>query len=138
MNKIKEKYIYKKLKNWEKDKDLLTKIQEIKEEKNTLLKKEEKRKLTTTKRLTFFLFINCTLIQIFTLYVLLKQLNMGMEVDLTPLQMLITTIVGEVIVFAIYSIKSLKENTKGGIVYQTTLNEQNSLLNYNDDQEAMG
>jgi hypothetical protein len=62
MNKIKEKYIYKKLKNWEKDKDLLTKIQEIKEEKNTLLKKEEKRKLTTTKRLTFFLFINCTLI----------------------------------------------------------------------------
>lgn len=138
MNKIKEKYIYKKLKNWEKDKDLLTKIQEMKEEKNTLLKKEEKRKLTTTKRLTFFLFINCTLIQIFTLYVLLKQLNMGMEVDLTPLQMLITTIVGEVIVFAIYSIKSLKENTKGGIVYQTTLNEQNSLLNYNDDQEAMG
>ena len=138
MNKIKEKYIYKKLKNWEKDKDLLTKIQEMKEEKNTLLKKEEKRKLTTTKRLTFFLFINCTLIQIFTLYVLLKQLNMGMEVDLTPLQMLITTIVGEVIVFAIYSIKSLKENTKGGIIYQTTLNEQNSLLNYNNDQEAMG
>lgn len=138
MNKIKEKYIYKKLKNWEKDKNLLTKIQEMKEEKNTLLKKEEKRKLTTTKRLTFFLFINCTLIQIFTLYVLLKQLNMGMEVDLTPLQMLITTIVGEVIVFAIYSIKSLKENTKGGIIYQTTLNEQNSLLNYNNDQEAMG
>lgn len=138
MNKIKEKYIYKKLKNWEKDKNLLTKAQEMKEEKNTLLKKEEKRKLTTTKRLTFFLFINCTLIQIFTLYVLLKQLNMGMEVDLTPLQMLITTIVGEVIVFAIYSIKSLKENTKGGIIYQTTLNEQNSLLNYNNDQEAMG
>ncbi len=138
MNKIKEKYIYKKLKNWEKDKNLLTQIQEMKEEKNTLLKKEEKRKLTTTKRLTFFLFINCTLIQIFTLYVLLKQLNMGMEVDLTPLQMLITTIVGEVIVFAIYSIKSLKENTKGGIIYQTTLNEQNSLLNYNNDQEAMG
>ena len=138
MNKIKEKYIYKKLKNWEKDKNLLTKAQEMKEEKNTLLKKEEKRKLTTTKRLTFFLFINCTLIQIFTLYVLLKQLNMGMDVDLTPLQMLITTIVGEVIVFAIYSIKSLKENTKGGIIYQTTLNEQNSLLNYNNDQEAMG
>lgn len=138
MNKIKKIYIQKKLKNWEKDKNLLTQIQEMKEEKNTLLKKEEKRKLTTTKRLTFFLFINCTLIQIFTLYVLLKQLNMGMEVDLTPLQMLITTIVGEVIVFAIYSIKSLKENTKGGIIYQTTLNEQNSLLNYNNDQEAMG
>lgn len=137
MNKIKEKIINIKLKNWTKDKILLTKLQQIKEEKSNILKKEEKKKLTTTKLLTFFLLLNCTIIQFFTLYIILKQLNMGMEVDLTPLQMLITTIVGQVIVFIIYSIKSLKENTKGGIVYDMALNEQENFIDQNI-QEAEG
>ena len=136
MNKIKKFFIQKKIKNWKQEKDLLIKEQQMKEEKNEVLKKQEKRKLSTTKRLTFFLFINCTIIEIFTLYVTLKQLNMGMGVDLTPLQMLITTIVGEVIVFAVYSLKSLKENTKGGIIYQTAMNQYNTCSQEN--QEVMG
>ena len=61
---------------------------------------------------------------------------MGMGVDLTPLQMLITTIVGEVIVFAVYSLKSLKENTKGGIIYQTAMNQYNTCSQEN--QEVVG
>lgn len=136
MNKIKKFFIQRKIKNWKQEKDLLIKEQQMKEEKNEVLKKQEKRKLSTTKRLTFFLFINCTIIEIFTLYVTLKQLNMGMGVDLTPLQMLITTIVGEVIVFAVYSLKSLKENTKGGIIYQTAMNQYNTCSQEN--QEVMG
>lgn len=136
MNKIKKFFIQKKIKNWKQEKDLLIKEQQMKEEKNEVLKKQEKRKLSTTKRLTFFLFVNCTIIEIFTLYVTLKQLNMGMGVDLTPLQMLITTIVGEVIVFAVYSLKSLKENTKGGIIYQTAMNQYNTCSQEN--QEVMG
>lgn len=136
MNKIKKFFIQRKIKNWKQEKDLLIKEQQMKEEKNEVLKKQEKRKLSTTKRLTFFLFVNCTIIEIFTLYVTLKQLNMGMGVDLTPLQMLITTIVGEVIVFAVYSLKSLKENTKGGIIYQTAMNQYNTCSQEN--QEVMG
>lgn len=136
MNKIKKFFIQRKIKNWKQEKDLLIKEQQMKEEKNEVLKKQEKRKLSTTKRLTFFLFINCTIIEIFTLYVTLKQLNMGIGVDLTPLQMLITTIVGEVIVFAVYSLKSLKENTKGGIIYQTAMNQYNTCSQEN--QEVMG
>lgn len=136
MNKIKKFFIQRKIKNWKQEKDLLIKEQQMKEEKNEVLKKQEKRKLSTTKRLTFFLFINCTIIEIFTLYVTLKQLNIGMGVDLTPLQMLITTIVGEVIAFAVYSLKSLKENTKGGIIYQTAMNQYNTCSQEN--QEVMG
>ena len=136
MNKIKKFFIQRKIKNWKQEKDLLIKEQQMKEEKNEVLKKQEKRKLSTTKRLTFFLFINCTIIEIFTLYVTLKQLNMGMGVDLTPLQLLITTIVGEVIVFAVYSLKSLKENTKGGIIYQTAMNQYNTCSQEN--QEVVG
>lgn len=136
MNKIKKFFIQRKIKNWKQEKDLLIKEQQMKEEKNEVLKKQEKRKLSTTKRLTFFLFINCTIIEIFTLYVTLKQLNMGIGVDLTPLQMLITTIVGEVIVFAVYSLKSLKENTKDGIIYQTAMNQYNTCSQEN--QEVMG
>ena len=136
MNKIKKFFIQRKIKNWKQEKDLLIKEQQMEKEKSEVLKKQEKRKLSTTKRLTFFLFINCTIIEIFTLYVTLKQLNMGMGVDLTPLQMLITTIVGEVIVFAVYSLKSLKENTKGGIIYQTAMNQYNVCSQEN--QEVMG
>lgn len=136
MNKIKKFFIQRKIKNWKQEKDLLIKEQQMKEEKNEVLKKQEKRKLSITKRLTFFLFINCTIIEIFTLYVTLKQLNIGMGVDLTPLQMLITTIVGEVIVFAVYSLKSLKENTKGGIIYQTAMNQYNTYSQEN--QEVTG
>lgn len=136
MNKIKKFFIQKKIKNWEKDKDLFVKEQQMKEDKNITLKKQQKKRLSTSKKLTFFLFINCTIIEIFTLYVTWKQLNMGMEVDLTPLQMLITTIVGEVIVFAVYSIKSLKENTKGGIIYQAAMSHFNE--DPQENQEVVG
>jgi len=64
-----------------------------------------------------FLFISCSIIELFTLYITFKVVNMGLEVDFTPLQMLITAVVAEVIGFAVYSLKSLKENTKGGIIY---------------------
>lgn len=136
MNKIKKFFIQRKIKNWKKDKDLYIKEQQMKEDKNNTLKKQQKKKLSTTKRLTFFLFINCTIIEIFTLYVTWKQLNMGIGVDFTPLQMLITTIVGEVIVFAVYSIKSLKENTKGGIIYQAAMSQFNE--DPQENQEVVG
>ena len=41
--------------------------------------------------------------------------------DFTPLVTLIGAVVSEVIGFAIYAIKSAKENTEGGIIYETTM-----------------
>jgi len=64
-----------------------------------------------------FLFISCSAIEIFTMYAIIKGMNMGFGIDFTPLTMLITAVVAEVIGFSVYSLKSMKENTKGGIIY---------------------
>lgn len=83
---------------------------------------------TTSKKLIAFLFINCTVIELFTMYVTLKSFYLayaiGMMVDFTPLVTLIGAVVGEVIGFAIYSLKAAKENTKGGIIYEASMREQ--------------
>lgn len=68
-----------------------------------------------------YLFLNCTLIEIFTMIILLWSLSIsaatGLSADMTPLTALISTVVGEVIAFGIYAYKSAKENTKGGTTY---------------------
>jgi hypothetical protein len=85
-----------------------------------------------------FLFINCSLIELFTGYVTLQNFQLVREVggmvDLTPLITLISAVVGEVIGFAIYSIKASKENSKGGIVYDTAMQH----LNNNDEEDIEG
>lgn len=85
-----------------------------------------------SKLLIVFLFINCTIIEIFTGIVTLQTFNL-VEItasmpDFTPLTTLIGAVVSEVVGFAIYSLKSMKENTKGGIVYESALKalEENS------------
>ncbi len=87
----------------------------------------QKKKLTTTKLLIVFLFINCTMIELFTMFTTLKSFKLaettGMAVDFAPLLALLSTVVGEVISFAIYSLKSAKENSIGGIVYDTAMKE---------------
>ena len=49
--------------------------------------------------------------------------------DFTPLVTLIGAVVSEVIGFGVYSLKSTKENTVGGIVYD-------SVINNSDDKES--
>ena len=59
-----------------------------------------------------FLFINCSLIEIFTGYITLKDLELASAAyraaDFTPIVTLITTVVGEVIGFAVYAAKAAK------------------------------
>ena len=43
--------------------------------------------------------------------------------DFTPLVTLVGTVVTEVIGFGVYALKSMKENTSGGIVYESTMKE---------------
>ena len=117
--------VLRKERKWELEKYILTKEQKIKSEKNQF-----KPKLSMTKMLMAFLFLNCTAIEIFTGWVTIKSFSLAMMtgaiVDFSPLIALISAVVGEVIAFAIYALKSTKENTKGGIVYDAAINNLNS------------
>lgn len=88
-----------------------------------------KKKISCTKLIVLFLFINCTLVELFTGWVTIQNLilaqTVGVALDFTPLNTLVGTVVAEVLGFAIYAAKSTKENSKGGIVYDLALNESN-------------
>lgn len=122
----KQKKIKQKASLWNKEKEYLTIEKDMEHEKQQIKNKykEQKRKLSMTKFLMYFLFISCSVVQLFTIYITIKIINIGFEIDLTPLTMLITAVVAQVVGFAIYALKSTKENTKGGIIYQTALLEE--------------
>ena len=111
-------------KQWEKEKSLQERKYKIKKEKREL-KSLYGFKLPTSKLLILFIFINCTLIELFTGWVTIKSIDLAtltmVGPDFTPLVTLIGAVVSEVIGFAIYAIKSAKENTEGGIIYETTM-----------------
>ena len=128
------------LQQWQLEKQLILQQQDLQEDiKQTKNRyKEQRKKLSTSKFLMLFLFISCTAIQFFTIFLTFKSLNMG-YVDFSALQSLITAVVAEVVGFAVYALKSTKENTKGGIVYQTAILEaQKEHVQENNDQEAVG
>ena len=84
------------------------------------LVKEAKRKKdiklpTTTKLITLYLFIVLNIVLVYSLIAMWHFEN------LTYLGTLITDVLGQILVFFIYSIKSTKENTKGGITYETAM-----------------
>lgn len=140
MTERKKKKIEKSVEDWQKDKPLLIAEQDLIQEKKDVKNRNKitKQGLTTTKRLMLFLFISCTAIQIFTLIITAYSMSQGVY-DFTALQMLITAVVGEVVAFAVYSIKSLKENTQGGIVYESA-KWQNSIREefFEERQEIKG
>ena len=119
-----EKEIVLQEKQWEKEKSLQERKYKIKKEKREL-KSLYGFKFPTSKLLILFLFINCTLIELFTGWVTIKSIDLAtltmVGPDFTPLVTLIGAVVSEVIGFAIYAIKSAKENTEGGIIYETTM-----------------
>lgn len=119
--------ILKEEKEWEQDKMYLEKQKKLKEEKRNFFKRLPK--LSTSKLLILFLFLNCTLIELFTAWVTVQSIGLVqitmMAPDFSPLITLIGAVVSEVIGFAIYSIKAAKENTKDGIVYESAMRELN-------------
>lgn len=74
-----------------------------------------KEKITTGKIGFWFMIINCTVIEIYSL------IAMFIFQDLSPLTTLIVAVVGDCIAFISYNIKSGKENTVGGIVYESAM-----------------
>lgn len=125
----KEKEVNIQIQEWEQEKKILEKEQQLKKEKKKFYDKYKK-KISTSKMLIFFLFINCTIIEFFTGWVTLKSIELSfttsMTPDFSPLVTLIGAVIGEVISFAFYSIKSTKENTKNGIVYEQAMREYES------------
>ena len=107
---------------WEKEKQILQEEQKILKEKQELIPK--KKFISTSKLIILFLFINCTLLEIFTGYITIQDLKLAEtigSVDFTPIVTLISAVVSQVIGFAIYSAKASKENTQGGIIYDTAM-----------------
>ena len=118
--------------------------QQLKEDKKSFRKKFHK-KIPTSKWLIYFLFINCTLIELFTGWVTIKSLQLAAMTyilpDFTPLVTLIGAVVSEVIGFGVYSLKSAKENTTGGIVYETAMmniKTSNNMANIPIDPNGVG
>ena len=112
-------------KRWAQEKHLIQRKNKINEEKKKL--KDNKTAISTTKLIVAFLFINCTIIEIFTGWVTIKSLEMaaitGQPADLTPLVALVGAVVSEIIGFAVYAAKSAKENSKGGITYDLAMRD---------------
>lgn len=126
--------INRKKQQWQKKKEYLQLKQQLKEEKQSL---KHKNKLSTSKILMYFLFFNCTAIEIFTGVVTIMNIliakELGINPDLTPLISLISAGVTQTIGFAIYSIKAAKQNCRGGIVYQQAMFQANNNLIYNQE-----
>ena len=127
MTEKEKESILKEEKEWEQDKIYLERQKKLKEEKRNFFKRLPK--FSTSKLLILFLFLNCTLIELFTAWVTIQSIGLVQITmtapDFSPLITLIGAVVSEVIGFAIYSIKAAKENTKGGIVYESAMRELN-------------
>jgi len=113
--KEKEIQVIKLERKWKKEKELIERENKIKQEKKDI------KSWSTTKLFMSFLFINCTCIELFTAVVLCWTIYLskttGIAADFSPLNTLIGAVVSEAIGFAVYSIKSAKENSKNGITY---------------------
>lgn len=104
------------LAKWKKEKDTLILKEQIRSEREEILKNRKKR--STTKVIVACLFINCVVVEIFAMR-LIEKLGIAEGIPA-----LIAAVVTPVIGFLIYAYKSLKENTKGGIVYDSALKER--------------
>lgn len=111
---------------WQREKEVLERKYKLKQEKREF-KKRFLPKISTSKLLIFFLFLNCTIIELFTGFVTLKNLDLTTltmaNPDFTPLVTLIGAVVSEVVGYAVYALKSAKENTAGGITYETAMRQ---------------
>lgn len=115
-------------------------IRTLQEELNSLCGKQvstRKGKLPPTgKLLAVFLFLNFTVVEIYSMWAM-YQLG-----DLSSLSTLITCVIGEVLTYLIYSLKSTRENTSGGIIYDIAMKDrdtgmagQNTAAQEAEDQE---
>jgi Ca2+/Na+ antiporter len=130
MQMLRKEKIEQEEKHWEEEKMLLQRHQKINKEKEEFKQK----RITTTKLIVLFLFVNCTLIELFTGWTIIQSIELakvtGLSPDFSPLVTLIGAVVGEVFSFAVYALKSSKENSKGGIVYDAAIQNNNDIEHF--------
>jgi len=59
---------------WQKEKEILEKQYSLQEDKKSFSEQHRRKKLTTSKKLIAFLFINCTVIELFVLYITIRSM----------------------------------------------------------------
>lgn len=109
-------------KMWAMEKPIIERRNQLLDEQNEV--KKRKQKLATSKLLILFLFVNCSVIEIFTGWATVRMLNIAANtglIDFTPLVTLIGAVVSEVFGYAVYALKSAKENAAGGIIYDMAM-----------------
>lgn len=94
---------------WKRKKRLLDKRKALRKSKLEYL---PRLKVNTTKLVMAYIIINCTIVEIYSMWVMVKLQ------DISGLYTLITSVIGETIAFLVYAVKSTKENTQGGIIYE--------------------
>lgn len=117
-NKKKSKEILKALK-----KERKMELQEIKNQ----YKLERKKKMTTTKIFMYFILINCSVVEIYSMFVMYKFQ------DLTALYSLIGAVVGESISYAIYCLKSFNDSKEEA---KSLLERDKFNMEYNINKET--
>lgn len=100
--------------------------QELKEIRHSNDKPKEK--LSFSKVAFIFMIGNCIVIEI---YALIAMFFFG---DLSSLSTLIAAVVGECLSFLAFEIKSLKENTVGGIVFESAMKKLDYELDNKNDE----
>ena len=75
----------------------------------------KRKKLTTSKLAMYFIFINCSLVEIYSM------VAMWYFSDLSPLYSLIGAVLAEGIAYISYCAKATKENTAGGVTYEMAM-----------------
>lgn len=111
---------------WDAEKPLIEIQNKIDEEKKELIQERNQIKFPSCSKIfATFLFINFTILEIFTGWVTIKSFSlastMGITPDFTPLITLIGAVIGQTLSYWIYSSKSKAENTQGGIVYEAAM-----------------
>ena len=98
---------------------------------------KSRKKITTSKLVLGVLLASFFCIQIFTAWATIKAIELATItgiMDWTPLVTLIGSIAGSVVSLLGYYAKSAKENTTGGIVYDSAMMQYNAYY-YNNNIE---
>lgn len=97
----------KQLKEVQKEKELFDKRKEIDEVKRSMRRWNPP---TTTKIIMFFIFANCTIVEIYAMWVMWYLMN------LDALYALISAVVGESVSFAVYAAKAYNETKQEELI----------------------
>jgi len=134
---LKKFLLDKKIKRWQIEKPLLEQKQLIAEEKEEIISKNKKRKTAFGKLLMIFLFVNFTILELFTGWVTIKSFSLAYTIeqmpDFSPLITLLGAVIGETLSYGIYCHKAKAENTEGGIVFEATMHNLK-----NEEEEGLG